>query len=139
MSGNFAKMTTSMPFRDLLHAVETWDRWLYFPSKVRRVEDFFLGPKNPTASARCEPANLGTKGQHATSRPPKPYCADLWKPYKWKCRSCSIIYIHGIPLSSIRMVNLLYANWHWSPVTSRFIRQITKLTKICSTNHKYVN
>ena len=29
-------------------------------------------PKNPTASARCEPANLGTKCQHATSRPPKP-------------------------------------------------------------------
>ena len=29
-------------------------------------------PKNPTASAGCEPANLGTKGQHATSRPPKP-------------------------------------------------------------------
>jgi hypothetical protein len=28
-------------------------------------------PKIPTASAGCEPANLGTKGQHATSRPPK--------------------------------------------------------------------
>jgi hypothetical protein len=28
--------------------------------------------KNPTASGGCEPANLGTKGQHATSRPPKP-------------------------------------------------------------------
>ena len=30
--------------------------------------------KNPTASAGFEPANLGTKGQHATSRPPKPLC-----------------------------------------------------------------
>jgi hypothetical protein len=29
-------------------------------------------PKDPTASAGFEPANLGTKGQHATSRPPKP-------------------------------------------------------------------
>ena len=29
-------------------------------------------PKNPTASAGVEPANLGTKGQHATWRPPKP-------------------------------------------------------------------
>jgi hypothetical protein len=28
-------------------------------------------PKNPTASAGCEPANLGTKGQHVTSRPLK--------------------------------------------------------------------
>jgi len=26
----------------------------------------------PTASAGFEPANLGTKGQHATSRQPKP-------------------------------------------------------------------
>ena len=32
----------------------------------------FLRPKNPTASAGFEPANLGTKGQHATPRPPKP-------------------------------------------------------------------
>ena len=49
----------------------TWDRRLYFPSEGRRAEDFFR-PKNPMASAGCEPANLGTKGQHATSRPPKP-------------------------------------------------------------------
>ena len=41
--------------------------------------------KNPKASVGFEPANLGTKGQHATSRPPKPlqtvlgttFCA-LW-------------------------------------------------------------
>ena len=32
----------------------------------------FFTLKNPMASARFEPANLGTKGQHATSRPPKP-------------------------------------------------------------------
>jgi hypothetical protein len=31
----------------------------------------FFRTKNPTASAGFEPANLGTKGQHATSRPPK--------------------------------------------------------------------
>jgi len=28
----------------------------------------FFRPKNPTASAEFEPANLGTKGQHATPR-----------------------------------------------------------------------
>jgi len=28
--------------------------------------------KNPMASAGFEPMNLGTKGQHATPRPPKP-------------------------------------------------------------------
>ena len=33
----------------------------------------FFRPKNPTASAGFEPANLGTKGQHATPRPPKPF------------------------------------------------------------------
>jgi hypothetical protein len=38
-------------------------RRLYFPSEGRRAEDFF-SPKNPTASARYEPANLGTRGQH---------------------------------------------------------------------------
>ena len=32
----------------------------------------FFRPKNPTASAGFEPANFGTKGQHATPRPPKP-------------------------------------------------------------------
>ena len=37
----------------------------------------FFRPKNPTASAGFEPANLGIKGQHATPRPPKP----LWIRY----------------------------------------------------------
>jgi len=32
----------------------------------------FYRPKNPTASAGFEPVNLGTKGQHATPKPPKP-------------------------------------------------------------------
>ena len=32
----------------------------------------FFRPKNLTALAGFEPANLGTKGQHATPRPPKP-------------------------------------------------------------------
>jgi hypothetical protein len=49
----------------------TWDRRLYFPSEWSRTEDFFV-LKNPTASAEFEPANLGTKGQHATPKPPKP-------------------------------------------------------------------
>ena len=37
----------------------------------KACEDFFH-PKNPMASAGFEPANLGTKGQHTTPRPPKP-------------------------------------------------------------------
>ena len=50
----------------------TWDKRLYFPSEGRHAEDFFA-LKNPTASAGFEPANLGTKGQHAASRPPKSF------------------------------------------------------------------
>jgi hypothetical protein len=46
----------------------TWDQRLYFPSEGSRAEDFFA----LRASAGFEPANLGTKGQHATSRPLKP-------------------------------------------------------------------
>jgi hypothetical protein len=39
---------------------------------LRRKECWgFFRLKNPTASAEFQPANLGTKGQHATSRPPK--------------------------------------------------------------------
>ena len=49
----------------------TWDKRFYFPSEGKRAEDFFP-LKNPTASAGFELANLGTKGQHASSRPPKP-------------------------------------------------------------------
>jgi hypothetical protein len=41
------------------------------PPKEGVLRNFFR-PKNPTASAGFEPANLGTKGQHTTSRPPKP-------------------------------------------------------------------
>jgi hypothetical protein len=39
---------------------------------LRRHAEAFFDLKNPTASAGFEPANLGTKGQHATPRPPKP-------------------------------------------------------------------
>jgi hypothetical protein len=46
----------------------TWDRRLYFLSEGRHAEDFFR-----------EPANLGTKGQHATSRPPKTLKFDVNK------------------------------------------------------------
>ena len=36
-------------------------------------------PKHPTASAGFEPANLGTKGQHATPRPPKLMIHSLYR------------------------------------------------------------
>ena len=53
-------------FRDLLHAVNLrhgTDGFIYPPKKgVLRI---FFALKNPTAAVGFEPANLGTKGQHA--------------------------------------------------------------------------
>jgi hypothetical protein len=65
MSGKFClNIDLHVIFRDLLHAAKIW----HGTDGVLRI----FRPKNPTASAGCEPANLGTKGQHATSRQPKP-------------------------------------------------------------------
>ena len=73
LSGNFAEMTTSTPFRDLLHAANLRHGTNGFTSHPKEgVLRIFFALKNPTASAGFEPANLGTKGQHATPRPPKP-------------------------------------------------------------------
>ena len=55
-------------FRDLLHAVNLRHGTNGFTSLPR----IFFALKNPTASAAFEPANLSTKVQHTTSRPPKP-------------------------------------------------------------------
>ena len=59
-------------FRKLLHAVNLRHGTDGFtsPPKGGVLRTFFV-LKNPTASVGFEPANLGTKGQHATSRPPK--------------------------------------------------------------------
>jgi hypothetical protein len=59
-------------FRDLLHAVKPrhgTDALL--PLRRMACWEIFR-PTNPTALAGREPANLGTKDQHATSRPPEP-------------------------------------------------------------------
>ena len=54
-------------FRDLLHSVNLRHRTNGFTSLPKEGV-----LKNPTVSAGFEPANLGTKCQHANSRPPKP-------------------------------------------------------------------
>ena len=82
------------------HKSTTWDKRLYFPSEGRRAKDFFA-LKNPMASAGFEPANLGTKGQHATSRPPKPlrifiYLVDLM----FICFEFQAGNIEGVPFVS---------------------------------------
>ena len=70
----------------------TWDKRLYFSSEGRRAEDFFA-LKNLTASAGFDPANLGTKGQHATSRSPKPliFILTIWYNFNQCCYTvCSV-------------------------------------------------
>ena len=59
--------------RDLLHAANLRHGTDGFTSPPKEgVLKIFSRLKIPTVSAGFEPANLGTKGQHATSRPPKP-------------------------------------------------------------------
>ena len=59
--------------RDLLHAANLRHGTDGFTSPPKDgVLRIFFALKNPTSSAGFEPANLGSKGQHATSRPPKP-------------------------------------------------------------------
>ena len=80
----------TLRWREMFRQISTFDllhvaNLLYFPSEGRRAEVFFA-LKNPTASAGFEPANLGTKGQHATSRPPKPIFY-IQSVLKFKCKS----------------------------------------------------
>ena len=60
-------------FRDLLHAANLRHGTDGFTSPPKEgVMRIFFAPKNPMVSVGFEPANLGTKGHHATPRPPKP-------------------------------------------------------------------
>ena len=71
----------------------TWDRRLYFPSEGRRAE-YFFALKNPTASAGFEPANLGTKGQHATpSRLLYTYNGQVWDSSKEVLKYTDIFFL----------------------------------------------
>jgi hypothetical protein len=67
---NVRKFCLNFDFQRYIYESFTWDRRLYFHSMCWE----FFRPKNPTASAGCEPA----KGQHATSRPTKPLVFQLY-------------------------------------------------------------
>ena len=67
------KFRLPLKFRYLLHAANPRHETDGFTSPPKEgVLRIFFRPKSPTVSARFEPANLGTKGQQATPRPPKP-------------------------------------------------------------------
>ena len=65
----------------------------------------FFRPRNPTASAGFEHANLGTKGQHGTPRPPKP----LNVPKDWKSGSLNL-QEPSEPVQACTGIALLYGN-----------------------------
>ena len=71
-------------FRDLLRATNLGHGTDGFtsPPKEGVLRNFFL-PRNPTASAGFEPANLGTKGQHSTPRPLKPSLQHISQKYNF--------------------------------------------------------
>ena len=71
-------------FRDLLHVPNLRHGTDGFTSPPKEGVLRIFRPKNPTASAGFEPANLGTKGQHATPRRPKPL--PLLYPPKINCK-----------------------------------------------------
>ena len=79
----------------------TWDKRLYFLSEGRRAEDYFA-LKNPTASAGFEPANLCTKGQHATSRQTESACTAVCFSFarKWKL-STFVGYLWKLPVAGV--------------------------------------
>ena len=63
LSGNFAHMASLLTPLGIFYMPQIYDMGptALLPSEGRRAEDFFA-LKNPTASARFETANLGTKG-----------------------------------------------------------------------------
>jgi hypothetical protein len=69
MSGNFAYMTSQFTPLVIFYMPQIYDMG---PTAFLPLRRIFFALKNPTNSARFEPANLDTKGQHATPRPPTP-------------------------------------------------------------------
>ena len=67
-----SKLRLPLKFRYLLHAANLRHGTDGFTSPPKEGVLRIFRPKNPTASAGFEPANLGTKGQQVTPRPPKP-------------------------------------------------------------------
>ena len=114
----------------------------------------FFRPKNPTASAGFEPANLGTKGQHATPRPPKPWCyiicsknCDTFLTKEWDNLINLAIndFIEHQPnypivpfmlcLDSISGHTERHVNWHWERLQDyRTLPALHKCRRSCRSN-----
>jgi hypothetical protein len=85
-------------FRYLLHAVNLRYGTHSFTSPPKEgVLRIFFALKTPTASVEFEPANLGTKGQHDTYRPPKPL---YWGLRNVDCKSHILEFVEDIILGT---------------------------------------
>jgi hypothetical protein len=68
----FPRSICFMLVRFFLHAVNLRHGTDGFTSPPKEVVlRIFVTLKNPSSSARFEPANLGSRGKHATTRPPR--------------------------------------------------------------------
>jgi hypothetical protein len=76
-----------------------------------------FSPENPTASAGFEPTNLGTKGQHATSRPPNPRFLALEK--KIMSESALLKTLHILYMSPAKII-LMYMKRYVVPLNVFF-------------------
>ena len=95
----------------------------------------FFRPKNQTASVGFEPANLGTKSQHATPRPPKPLLCPIHNKIKYdSCRIISTLLVSPIASKSypakfsslsfrFARFNGVDRKFHISTIVSHFLRQ----------------
>ena len=119
MSDILPKFRLPRKFRDLLHAENLRHGTDGFTSPPKEgMLRIFFAPKNPTASARFEPSNLGTKGQHATPRPPKPLIYSLYVNIKHANITVSRLQLSVATCSPVALSILDYwhseLKWAWS-------------------------
>ena len=96
-------------FRDLLHAVNLRHGTDGFTSPPKEgVLRIFFALKFPTASVGFEHANLGTKGQHATARPPKPRAVQYCKLCTVGCRRSAHCWIPSVQQRAFDSMGLLH-------------------------------
>ena len=117
-------------FRDLLHAVilRHGRDGFTFPPKEGVLRIFFCPEKNPTVSVGFEPANLGTEGQHATSRPSKRLTTALNHFHLQSpglCNKCNAFFYAWLPLlySVINVQSwypfMYFPCWQWTVYSRR--------------------
>ena len=83
-------------FRDLLHAVNLRHGTDGCASPPNEGVFRIFSPQNPKSSVGFEPANLGTKGHHATSRPPKPLTVSQFVQISLMCFILHVLLQHWL-------------------------------------------